>query len=304
MSHTTVSRIYKKYKETGTTANIPKPGRPKLLDERNCRYLIRKVIENPAITSNQIQNNMKEVINKNIHSSSIRRLLLQNNIKSYVAKKKPFLSKKQMKKRLDWCKAYRYMTSDYWKKIIFSDESTFCIKMDIVNKRIRRSSLDNAYKSKYLQQTIKFPPYWMIWGCFRDNELGPLVFINGTVNSIKYKEILEKNLVNFIKPGDIFQDDSAPAHRSKSVLSFLDEERIEHLDWPSNSPDLNPIEHVWSMMSKKLKSKLITNKSTLKDEIKKIWENGISKEYLEKLVESMPNRISECIKNKGGVTKY
>ena len=214
------------------------------------------------------------------------------------------MTQKQKNKRISWCKLYENKDLDFWKKIIFSDESIFCVQMSLANRRIRRLSFQNPYNEKFMVKTIKHPPYWMIWGCFKSNTLGPLNFIDGNVNAQKYISILNDSLIGFYQPNNIFQDDSAPAHRAKTVKDFLREHQIETLEWPSNSPDLNPIEHLWAYMKMALRKKMITSKSQLKSEIANIWKNEISKDFLEKLILSMPSRIKECLKNKGGVTRY
>ena len=248
---------------------------------------------------------MVQITNENIHECTIRRILIQNNLKSYVGKRKPFLTKLQRQKRIDWCLKYQHKSLEFWRKVIFSDESTFCVQTSDVNRRIRRSSLDNPYDDKYLIKTIKRPPFWMIWGCFQSNKLGLCSLLMAMLMHLcKSKEILEKSLLPFHQSNDIFQDDSAPAHRAASIRNYLEEKGIERLDWPSNSPDLNLIEHVWAYLSMCLRRRNITTKARLKEEIIKIWENEINGQFLDKLIESISFRINECLKNNGGATKY
>ena len=104
---------------------------------------------------------------------------------------------------------------------------------------------------------MKHPPYWMIWGCLKSNNIGPLVFIDGNVNASKYKEILSNNLLRFYEENNILRDDSASSHRAKVFKDFLSQNNVKTLDWPSNSPDLDPIEHVWAYISRILKKRVI-----------------------------------------------
>ena len=79
---------------------------------------------------------------------------------------------------------------------------------------------------------------------------------------------------------------------------------ISSLDWPENSPDLNPIEHFWSIMKKKMQKRRATNINDLKNNIASVW-NGISiDDIINNLYDRIPKRILEIIKNKGNITKY
>jgi hypothetical protein len=75
--------------------------------------------------------------------------------------------------------------------------------------------------------------------------------------------------------------------------------------WPGNSPDLNPIETVWSRMKKNLVDHKCTNMEQWRDAIKMVWlEKTEQCDFLQKLVTSMPKRMQEVIDRDGGMTKY
>ena len=126
------------------------------------------------------------------------------------------------------------------------------------------------------------------------------------MNSEKYIETLEKVVkpLNEFNQELIFQDDSAPCHRSKKVREYKEKHKLDSLDWPGNSPDLNPIENLWSLLKGKIGRILVKNKAELKRIINEKFTAYVSQEYINCLIDSMPKRISECIKNKGYVTKY
>jgi transposase len=98
--------------------------------------------------------------------------------------------------------------------------------------------------------------------------------------------------------------DGAPCHRSRAVRDYLTAEQIQVLDWPGNSPDLNPIENLWHIVIKKVAEKQPSSTKALVESIKNVWSTEISQAYCQSLVYNMPKRIAAVIKNKGGATKY
>ncbi len=123
--------------------------------------------------------------------------------------------------------------------------------------------------------------------------VGPLFFLRSKVNTAVYQEVLE----HFMLPaadqlyGDadfIFQQDLAPAHSAKATSTWFKDHGIPVLNWPANSPDLNPIENLWGIVKRKMRYARPNNAEELKA------TEG----------HSMPRRIAAVIQAKGAPTKY
>ncbi len=101
----------------------------------------------------------------------------------------------------------------------------------------------------------------------------------------------------------IFQQDLAPAHTAKGTKSWFDDHGVTVLDWPANSPDLNPIEYLWGIVKRKMRDTRPNNADELKATVKETWAS-IPPQQCHKLITSMPRQIEAVIKAKGAPTKY
>ncbi len=194
-----------------------------------------------------------------------------------------------------------------WSKVLFSDESKFCISFGNQGPRVWRKS-GEAQNPCCLKSSVKFPQSVMIWAAMSSAGVGPLCFLKSTVNAAIYQEILD----HFMLPsadklyGDadfIFQQDLAPAHTAKGTKSWFNDHGVTVLDWPANSPDLNPIDNLWGIVKRKMRDTRSNNADELKATVKETWAS-IPPQQCHKLITSMPRRIEAVIKAKGAPTKY
>ena len=127
----------------------------------------------------------------------------------------------------------------------------------------------------------------------------------------QYVAILEEGLLQSMKESEIpeddiiFQQDNDPKHTSRRAQKWFGEQDIKLLDWPAQSPDLNPIEHTWNHLKRSLSGheSAPTGVHQLWERVIVEWEN-ISVEECPKWIESMPRRVEAVIKAKGAHTKY
>ncbi len=99
------------------------------------------------------------------------------------------------------------------------------------------------------------------------------------------------------------QMDNDPKHTAKATKEFLKGKKWTVMQWPSQSPDLNPIEHAFHLLKTKLKGKCPKNKQEMKTVAVEAWQS-ITMDETQRLVMSMRSRLQAVIDCKGFATKY
>jgi len=99
----------------------------------------------------------------------------------------------------------------------------------------------------------------MVWGCFWSKTRGPLVPITRTINKTRYVRLLRRYLfpvfdqmISCRIDDFLFQQDTAPVHKAYNIMNWSEANKIDIIEHPPYSPDLNPIEHVWVGLKKHL----------------------------------------------------
>ena len=99
-------------------------------------------------------------------------------------------------------------------------------------------------------------------------------------------------------------DDNAPIHRAGVCLSALQAAGIHHLEWPTHSPDLNPVENIWALLSRRVNARRLTTQAELRTAIVEEWPNVSDIAHVGPLIASLPRRIRTLRRLRGGPTGY
>ena len=147
-----------------------------------------------------------------------------------------------------------------------------------------------------------------VWGCFSASGSGRLHIIQGTMNFLAYQQILDQNLLPSVwelKLGRkwILQQDNDPKHSSKTTKKWLRRKRIRTLDWPSQSPDFNPIEMLGRDLKKLVDASCPSSLSQLTEFCEKEWAK-ICISRCERLVSGYRRLLVEVMAVKGRATSY
>ncbi len=295
-----MASIILKWKMFGTTRTLPRAGRPAKLSYRGRRALVREVQKNPKITVAELQRCIREMI-ESCRKSTITAALHQSGLYGRVARRKPLLSARNMKAPMEDSK----MVTN---KILWSDET----KIELFGLNSKRYVWRKPGTAHHLSNTVPTVKHGggsvMLWGCFSAAGTGRLVAIEGKMNAAKYRDILDENLLQSAQDLRLgrrftFQQDNDPKHTAKITKEWLPNNSVTGLEWPSQSPDLNPIEHLWRDLKMAVHQRLPSNLTELERICKEECQR-IPKSRCEKLVASFPKRLMAVLNQKGASTKY
>ena len=314
-----VQRWSRREKLRQTLGTLPRSGRPKILS-RVPKIIISKTLCKRSKSTRSIARNLVSSGYPASHSTVYRYLRHSINVYPYKRQCIPRLAEKMKQNRLNFALKLKNWTVTDWEKVLWSDESPFQLfaPPNRQNDRVWSRSSTNVQPFK----SVKFSAKIQVWGMMSHQALSELHIIpqKQTINGEYYRNnilkgtcmdamkrtansdtILKRSMIEKMSES-IFMQDGAPAHTAKLTQAWCS----EHLpgywakaDWPGNSPDLNPIENLWSILKDRL-SKLpeFTTINSLVSNLKKEWA-GINPAILQNLAADMPNRIREVINRSG-----
>jgi transposase len=294
----------------------------RVTDGRVGLYLKGLVKENPKISIRDLEYKMK------VHfspagiptvplpsKSTIHIFLQRNQIQVVKLLRKPLIRNYNIEKRINFARnalATPDLLTELARTTIWSDETT--VRSHPTGKEmifrchssIKREDLPVNAQVQAGGISVMF------WGCFSSNGLGPLVALEGSQNQYTYLELLKDYLLPEVKAAKnlynvdmTFMQDNAPCHKTRMIMDFLARKQIKTLDWPAQSPDMNPIENLWAIIKRKRAKKfgIPTSKAMLINQIMDIWDN-LEADLIETLAASIKNRLKEVVRLKGKATKY
>ncbi|GFV79950.1 transposable element Tcb2 transposase [Trichonephila clavipes] len=166
------------------------------------------------------------------------------------------------RRRSLWCREHRNLGDNEWGRVLFTDESRFSLSSDSHRILIWRERGSRNHPSNIIERDRYGGRGVLVWGGIMLGSRTDLhIFDAGSVNGTRYCNEILLSYVRLFRGAMglqfLFMDDNAPCHRTVAVKQLLESEDIERMDWPARSPDLNPIEHVWDFLGRRLAARTL-----------------------------------------------
>ena len=294
VSDRTAYRYLAEFKEGGTDKR-------KKYKKRNCpkrtsklqKKVIQKAKDRQKIWST------REIGNAcGISHTLARNVMIEKGLKYQSYSKQIKLTDQIKRERLEFARKMKAKESD-WGFIIFTDECSFS-QQDSKPKRVWTDTPDKEEGTG----THGFKVH--CWGAISAMGAFPIQIFEENLKAIDLKKKIERTLpsIKRLYPnGFIFQQDSSGVHRAEIITNFIDEKMPYKIKWPSYSPDISPLENVWSWLKKEVAKDCPKTLRDLKDSIKRHWRR-VTSDFLAPYIDSMPQRMKMLIENKGGKITY
>ena len=241
-----IGHLFELARKRKTTATIDRLIQCKVkFDRRKSASMVKVEIENRLGIS--------------LHVDTIRKRAHELRLFGQVARKKPYVNKINRGKLIKVAKKMFENLVDFWKNVVWSDESKFNLFNSDGKVMVRRTPSEEFDPKCTIPKVKHGDGSVMVCDCLTRQEVGKLCVLDRITKRLYFRDILEQNLqpsINHFKPDQrcIFIHENDPKHTSGLNKDWLKRKRIQTLPWPPYSLDFNPIENLWDELERRVKN--------------------------------------------------
>lgn len=296
----TISDAIQRFRQTGSYSRRPGQGRPRVTNAVEDRFLRLQALRERTVSAPVLAVRLADVHGTLVSSDTVLRRLRQHNLTSHVPATGPLLDAGHRRQRLEFARAHADWNTNNWQNVLFTDESRFTRYSPDGRQRVWRRP-GERYSQCCFSPRVKFGGGgMMVWGGISLEARTDLIKLQGGINADKYiRQCLEEHVIpysHFIGEHFKLMQDNAPSHRARITRQYLNDVGVQVLDWPSRSPDLNPIEHIWDILGRRVRQNYgeFQTLEALAQALTNEWQQ-IPQDAVAILIQSMPERMRAAI---------
>ncbi|KAK7090302.1 hypothetical protein V1264_010117 [Littorina saxatilis] len=257
VSHSVIQRLRDRFETTGRAEERPRPGRPRITSRQDDRFVCLAALRNRSLTSNDLRGQLRMAANVRVSDQMIRNRLHEASLHSRRPAVRTPLTQAHRRARVEWCRRHLRWTRQQWSRVLFTDES--CFTLSHPDGRVR---VWGRQGERFIDGTVQERNRYgggsvMVWGGFHLQGRTPLHLAHGILTGVHYRnEILQPIAIPVLRAMGVrstLQDDNATPHRACIVTNFLGQQGVQRMQWPANSPDLAPIEHLLDVRGRRVR---------------------------------------------------
>ena len=300
VNQSTIPRLWNIFQQTGSMNDRQRSGRPRIITPGQDRYIRVFLLRIEPLPHQQLQPEY-------LDCEESAHWLRQHGIRPRRPYFGAVLTPLHRRERVRWCNRLRGWSFRNWRRIWFSDESRFLLQKHDGRIRVYRRRNEH-FSSSCVQEVDSFGgSSVMMWVAISNDRKTDLVHVPGNLTAVRHRnEILQPHLMHVIdRQRELFQQDNARPHTARVTMNYLEQNNINVLPWPYKSPDLNPIEHLWDQLDKRVRQRQPPPQTLdqLRQMLQQEWRT-IPRNNVRNLIESMPRRWRAVLAACGGHTRY